>query len=101
MASQATWKGWLTTEALNRAEQRFYKLTGGDMVTPVFELAMNNPRSYGGSLLHLIRDDRAACGAHTPPLDDSEVGNAIAFILNERDGIPKCKRCLKKEVTNG
>ena len=99
MKDTATWKGWLTMEALVRSEQRFDQLSGGDMVTPVFELAMNNPRSYGGSLLHLIRDDRAACGAHTPPLADSEIGNTLAFRFEEYDDIPKCKRCLKKEVT--
>ena len=100
MTDQATWKGWLTMEALVRSEERFDKLSGGaGMVTPVFQLALGKPRSYGGSLLHLIRDEVAACGAHTPPLDDA--GGSVAFYTNEGDGIPKCKRCLKKEVTNG
>ena len=99
MKSTARWIGWLTMEALVRSEERFHQLTGGDMVTPVFELALSKPRSYGGALLHLIRDSTARCGTHTPSLDDSEVGNTVAFILYEGDGIPRCKRCLKKEET--
>jgi len=73
------WKGWLTMDALVRAEVSLDKLSGGHVPTPVFQLAMGKPRSYGGSLLHLIENDNAVCGTKTPPLDEGSLGGVVAF----------------------
>lgn len=90
------WRGWLTIEALHRAEAAMDKLSGGYIVTPVFELALGKPRSYGATLLHSIDDEgKALCGVEVPEYPD-EGCRVVSFWTGESDGIRKCKRCEKK-----
>jgi hypothetical protein len=89
------WRGWLTMNALVQAERALDKLSGGLVVTPVFELALSKPRSYGATLLHAIDEGRAICGAETPEYPD-EACYEVSFWIHERDGVRKCKRCLKR-----
>jgi len=97
------WRGWLSMEAIARAETALDKLSGGNVVTPVFELAQGKPRSYGATLLHAIENGRAICGAETPEYPD-EGCMIVCFWIHERDGVRKCKRCLKrflKDIQSG
>ena len=90
------WRGWLTMNAIVQAENALLKLSGGYIVTPVFELAQGKPRSYGSTLLHLMDgEDKAICGADTPEYPD-EGCNVVCFWIHERDDIRKCKKCLKR-----
>ena len=88
------WKGWLLMASLVAAEDRFNRISGGGMSTPVFQLAMERPRSYGGTMLHLIADGVTLCGVRVP-VDADGVGGSVAMWTDESDGIPKCKRCLR------
>ena len=89
------WRGWLTMDALVRAEIALDKLSGGLVVTPVFELALSKPRSYGATLLHAIDEGKALCGVEVPEYPDAGC-NVVSFWTGESDGIRKCKRCEKK-----
>ena len=87
------WRGWLKMDALARAEASMFKLTGGGGVTPVFELARGRPRSYGASVLHAMRGGEAMCGVDTPAHPDDGC-RVVSFWTDERDDVPRCKRCL-------
>ncbi|MAH46649.1 hypothetical protein CMI37_12530 [Candidatus Pacearchaeota archaeon] len=96
------WMGWLTMDALTRAEAHFEQRSEGG-ADGVFELALTSPRKYGGSMLHLyLTSSRTACGTPAPSLD-SPVGTNVcdaelAFWTYEWERIEKCKRCTKKEA---
>ena len=86
--------------ALVNAERAIDKLSGGYVVTPVFELALDKPRSYGGTLIHAIDEEgNALCGIETPEYPDSGC-NVVSFWYeeNQGSGVRRCKRCEKKEL---
>ena len=91
------WRGWLTMNALVNAERAMDKLSGGYVVTPVFELALDKPRSYGGTLLHAIDEEgKALCGIEAPEYPD-EGCNVVSFWYYRGEGVRRCKRCERRK----
>ena len=92
--------GWLTIDALDRAEAYFEQRSDGG-ADGVFELALMSPRKYGGSRLHLyLTSNRTACGTPAPSLralvGTNVCGAELAFWTYEWDRIEKCKRCARR-----